>query len=318
LDVIDWTFLLVSSCPSFFPGKIWLIYMILMRLMVILFGAYPVYDDELTALVCSTEEPGCSSMCYDAFITVSQVRFWFFEFVSVMIPMAVFVYSLPCTYCKQIKACIGFRDTDTAFSEPTKSKVTCGAHELAIPDFSRAYAVQLLMRIMIEIAFAVSSYHFFGFFVEKLYNCTEDICPSNIACFVPRTSEKSAMMILLWVVSILSICFGLLDLIMVIKEYRNKLCITSKSKICRTRLNQREGGSRDLFNVDDNEDGTSFPMKRFRKERHLVFNLGPLKRCKLHLSPASHPSPSNCFILKKIAPSSIGNCFLKKLTRAEW
>uniref|UniRef100_A0A8C6XRS9 Gap junction protein n=1 Tax=Naja naja TaxID=35670 RepID=A0A8C6XRS9_NAJNA len=258
--LIDWTFLLVSSCPSFFPGKIWLIYMILMRLMVILFGAYPVYDDELTALVyelaafvCNTNQPGCPSVCYDAFTAVSQVRFWLFEFLSVLLPFAVYVICI----LHSIKACI----------------VTCGAHELAIPDFSRAYAVQLLMRIMIEIAFAVSSYHFFGFFVEKLYNCTEDICPSNIACFVPRTSEKSAMMILLWVVSILSICFGLLDLIMVIKEYRNKLCITSKSKICRTRLNQREGGSRDLFNVDDNEDGTSFPMKRFRKERHYLHHL---------------------------------------------
>ncbi|KAG8138808.1 hypothetical protein E2320_001600 [Naja naja] len=263
-------------------GKSWLIYIMLMKLILISLGAHPLYQDELAAFVCNTNQPGCPSVCYDAFTAVSQVRFWLFEFLSVLLPFAVYVicilhsvgkqvvevYSLPCTYCKQIKACIGFRDTDTAFSEPTKSKVTCGAHELAIPDFSRAYAVQLLMRIMIEIAFAVSSYHFFGFFVEKLYNCTEDICPSNIACFVPRTSEKSAMMILLWVVSILSICFGLLDLIMVIKEYRNKLCITSKSKICRTRLNQREGGSRDLFNVDDNEDGTSFPMKRFRKERH--------------------------------------------------
>uniref|UniRef100_A0A8C5T0G4 Gap junction protein n=1 Tax=Laticauda laticaudata TaxID=8630 RepID=A0A8C5T0G4_LATLA len=261
---------------------LWLIYMMLMKLILISLGAYPLYQDELAAFVCNTNQPGCPSVCYDAFTAVSQVRFWLFEFLSVLLPFAVYVicilhsvgkqvveaYSLPCTYCKQIKTSIGFRDTDKAFSEPTKSKVTCGAHELAIPDFSRAYAVQLLMRIMIEIGFAISSYHLFGFFVEKLYYCSEDICPNDITCFVPRTTEKSAMMILLWVVSIFSICLGLLDLIIVMKECRNKLCITSKSKICGTRLNQRAGGSRDLFNFDDNEDGTSFPMKRFRKERH--------------------------------------------------
>ncbi|XP_026565794.1 gap junction delta-4 protein-like [Pseudonaja textilis] len=262
-------------------GKSWLIYTMLMKLILILFGAYPLYQDELVAFVCNTNQPGCPSVCYDAFTAVSQVRFWLLECLSVLLPFAVYVmcilhsvgkqvveaYSLPCTYCKQIKASIGFRDTDTASSEPTKNKDTCGAHELAIPDFSRAYAVQLLLRIMIEIGFSISSYNLFGFFVDKLYNCSEDICPSDITCFVPRTTEKSAMMILLWIVGIFSICLGLLDLIIVIKECRNKL-ITSKSKIGGTRLNQRAGGSRDLFNFDDNEDGTSFPMKRFRKERH--------------------------------------------------
>lgn len=278
---MDWTFLFIlSHLSSSFSGKIWLIYMMLMKLMLISLGAYPLYQDELAAFVCNTNQPGCSSMCYDAFTAVSQVRFWLFEFLSVLLPFAVFVicilhsvakqvvdvYALPCTYCKQIKASIGLRVTEAAFSEPTKSKVTCGAHELAIPDFSRAYAVQLLMRIMIEIGFAISSYHLFGFLVQKFYNCTEEICPSNITCFVPRTTEKSAVMILLWVISSFSIFLGFLDLIMVIKECRNKLCVTSKSKICRTR--QRGGGSRDLFNFDDTEESTSFPMKSYRRERH--------------------------------------------------
>ncbi|XP_039194492.1 gap junction delta-4 protein-like [Crotalus tigris] len=263
-------------------GKIWLIYIILMKLMLISLGAYPLYEDELAAFVCNTNQPGCPSMCYDAFTAVSQVRFWLFELLSALLPFAVFVicilhsavkqvvevYSLPCTFCKQIKASIGLRVTETSFGEPTKSKITCGAHELVIPDFSRAYAIQLLMRIMIEVGFGISSYHLFGFIVDKFYNCTEEICPSNITCYVPRSTEKSAMIILLWVVSCFSLFLGLVDMIMVIKECRNRLCVSNKSKICRTRRHQRERGSRDLFNFDDIEDCTSIPMKRYKKERY--------------------------------------------------
>lgn len=278
--MMDRIFLFVLSHPSSsFLGKIWLIYMIMMKLMLIALGAYPLYQDELAAFVCNSNQPGCSSMCFDAFTAVSQVRFWLFEFLSVLLPFSVFIicilhnvvnevveiYALPCTYCKQIQASIGLRVTEPTFGDPTKSKVTCGAHELAIPDFSRAYFVQLLMRIIIEIGFAISSYHLFGFFVEKFYNCTEEICPSNITCFVPRTTEKSAVMILLWAVSTFSIFLGILDLIMVVKDFRDKLFVTSKAKICRTR--QRGGGSRDLFKFDDTEEPTSIPMTRYRKER---------------------------------------------------
>ncbi|XP_070583119.1 gap junction delta-4 protein-like [Erythrolamprus reginae] len=278
-SAFSFSFLVLNSNVTI-VGKIWLIYMMLMKLMLISLGAYPLYQDELAAFVCNTNQPGCSSMCYDAFTTVSQVRFWLFEFLSVLLPFSVFVsfvvhsvanqvvevYGLPCTYCKQIRTTLGHRVIETTFSESTKSKVTCGAHELAIPDFSRAYAIQLVMRILIEIGFAISSYNLFGFLVEKFYNCTEEICPNNITCFVPRTTEKSATMILLWVISCFSIFLGLLDLIVVFKEYRDKLGVTGKSKICRTR--QRGGGSRDLFNIDDSEEGTSFPMKSYRRERH--------------------------------------------------
>ncbi|XP_058038744.1 gap junction delta-4 protein-like [Ahaetulla prasina] len=278
-SAFSFSFIVINSNVTII-GKIWVSYMILMKLMLIALGAYPLYQDELAAFVCNTNQPGCSSMCFDAFTAVSQVRFWLFEFLSVLLPFAVFVicilhnvvnqvvevYGLSCTYCKQIKTSLGLRVTEASFSAQTKSKVTCGAHELAIPDFSRAYFVQLLMRVMIEFGFAISSYHLFGFYVEKFFNCTEEICPSDITCFVPRTTEKSAVMILLWVVSTFSIFLGVLDLILVVKEIRDKMRATSQTKICSTR--HRGGGSRDMFSFDDTEDPTSIPMTRYRKERN--------------------------------------------------
>ncbi|KAM3820870.1 gap junction delta-4 protein-like [Vipera latastei] len=283
-------FFIVLNYNMTIVGKIWLIYMILMRLMVILFGAYPVYEDDLAALVCSTEQPGCSSMCYDAFITVSQVRFWFFEFVSVLIPIAVFVicilhsvvkqvvkiYSFPCTYCKQTKISTVFRGAETIFNDTEKSRITCAAHELAIPDFSRGYAIHLFVRLMIEVGFRISSYCLFGFFVQKFYSCTEEPCLGKITCFIPRSTEKSAMIILLWVVSGFSLALGLVDLFVAIKICRNKRCGTSTAEICRSRLHQEAGPSRDLFNLRSvvTVDGSNLPKKSYKKEQHPAKDLG--------------------------------------------
>ncbi|XP_058039832.1 gap junction delta-4 protein-like [Ahaetulla prasina] len=265
-------------------GKIWLTYMILMRLMVILFGAFPVYDDELTALVCNTEEPGCSSMCYDAIITVSQVRFWFFEFVSVMIPMAVFVmfilhgvvkqvvkiYSYPCTYCRQTKISTIFRGAETIFNDAEKSRISCAAHELSIPDFSWAYAIQLFVRLMIEVSFRISSYCLFGFFVEKFYSCLEEPCPGKITCFIPRSSEKSAMIILLWIVSCFSLILGLVDLFVAIKSCRNKRCAANTVEISRSRPHREPRPRGDVFELGSvaTENFSNPPKKTYKKERH--------------------------------------------------
>ncbi|XP_039194525.1 gap junction delta-4 protein-like [Crotalus tigris] len=284
-------FFIVLNYNMTIVGKIWLIYMILMRLLVILFGAYPVYEDELAALVCDSEQPGCSSMCYDAFITVSQVRFWFFEFVSVLIPIAVFVicilhsmvrqvvkiYSIPCTYCKQTKISTIFRGAETIFNDAEKSRITCAAHELAIPDFSHGYAIHLFVRLMIEVGFRISSYCLFGFFVQKFYSCTEEPCSGKITCFIPRSTEKSAMIILLWVVSGFSLVLGLVDLFVAINICRNKRRGTSTAEICRNRLHQEAGPSRDLFNLRSvvvTEDCSNLPQKSYKKERHPAKDLG--------------------------------------------
>ncbi|XP_034258032.1 gap junction delta-4 protein-like [Pantherophis guttatus] len=278
-------FFIVLNYNVTIVGKIWLSYMALMRLMVILFGAYPVYDDELTALVCNTEESGCSSMCYDAIITISQVRFWFFEFVSVLIPIAVFVmcilhsvvkqvvkiYSYPCTYCKQTKISTIFRGAETIFNDAEKSRISCAAHELAIPDFSRGYAIQLFVRLMIEVGFRISSYCLFGFFVEKFYNCIEEPCPGKITCYIPRSSEKSAMIILLWIVSGFSLTLGLVDLFVAIKGCRNKRRDASTAEICRSRVHREPRPRGDVFslgNIAIAEDFSNLPKKTYKKERH--------------------------------------------------
>ncbi|XP_070623418.1 gap junction delta-4 protein-like [Erythrolamprus reginae] len=280
-------FFIVLSYNVTIVGKIWLIYMILMRLMVILFGAYPVYDDELTALVCNTEEPGCTSMCYDAFITVSQVRFWFFEFVSVLIPIAVFImcimhsvikqvvriYSYPCSYCKQTKISTIFRGAESIFNDADKSRIACAAHEFSIPDFSRAYAIHLFVRLMIEVGFRISSYCLFGFFVQKLYSCTEEPCPGKITCFIPRSTEKSAMIILLWIISGFSLILGLVDLFVAVKGCRNKPGGTSTAEIGRSRLQRQP---RQLFSLRTDvvtEDSSNLPKKTYKKERHPVKDL---------------------------------------------
>ncbi|XP_063157986.1 gap junction delta-4 protein-like [Candoia aspera] len=266
-------------------GKIWLMLMILLRLTVILFGVYPLYEDELAAFICNSQQPGCTNACYDAFIGVSPARFWLIELLSLLFPFAVFaiyilhivvkqvveVYSLPCSYCKEAKVSADFRVTEAVSSDRTRTRITCGAHELTIPDFSRAYIIQLLLRIMIEVGFGISSYRFFGFFVEKYYNCVVYPSPGSIECFVPRSTEKSAMIILLWIVSGLSLLLGLVDLFLAVRICRNKMLGVNMEDKCRTSTYQRGEPSRDLSNLgnaDVTENCGNVPMESYQKEWH--------------------------------------------------
>ncbi|XP_007444675.1 gap junction delta-4 protein-like [Python bivittatus] len=284
-DLFTFSFLLLNYNVTIM-GKIWLI-LILMRLTVILLGPYPLYEDELGAFECNTQQRGCTSMCYDAFAGVSQVRFWLLELILMLLPFAVFaiyilhsvvkqvveVYSLPCSYCKQAKVSAGFTVTEIASDDTTRTRITCGAHELAIPDFSQTYTVQLLLRMIIESGFRIGNlkYNSFGFFVEKLYKCNVDPCPNQVECFVPRSTEKSAMIIVLWIVSGFSLLLGFVDLFLVARSHRNKLGEISMEEKCRISMHQQGEPSRvlsNLGNADVSEDCGNVPMESYQKECH--------------------------------------------------
>lgn len=72
-------------------GRLWLTVMVIFRLLVVAVATEDVYADEQEMFVCDTLQPGCSTVCYDAFAPISQPRFWVFHIISVSTPSLCFI-----------------------------------------------------------------------------------------------------------------------------------------------------------------------------------------------------------------------------------
>ncbi|XP_006881308.1 PREDICTED: gap junction alpha-10 protein [Elephantulus edwardii] len=67
-------------------GKIWLTILFTFRMLVLGVAAEDVWEDEQSAFVCNTQQPGCKNICYDHAFPISLIRFWVLQiiFVSVL------------------------------------------------------------------------------------------------------------------------------------------------------------------------------------------------------------------------------------------
>lgn len=72
-------------------GRLWLTVMVIFRLLIVAVATEDVYTDEQEMFVCNTMQPGCSTVCYDAFAPISQPRFWVFHIISVSTPSLCFI-----------------------------------------------------------------------------------------------------------------------------------------------------------------------------------------------------------------------------------
>jgi len=72
-------------------GRLWLTVMVIFRLLVVAVATEDVYADEQEMFVCNTLQPGCTTVCYDAFAPISQPRFWVFHIISVSTPSLCFI-----------------------------------------------------------------------------------------------------------------------------------------------------------------------------------------------------------------------------------
>ncbi|XP_053120683.1 gap junction delta-4 protein [Hemicordylus capensis] len=225
-------------------GKIWLTLVILLRLMVIFLAAYPLYQDEQERFICNTLQPGCANVCYDMFAPVSHFRFWLIQAVSVLLPYTLFgvyvlhqvarqvvkTYSLPYRQYKEIKDTTGHKAPKKSSKGAARRRVSCEANEMDIPDFSGAYIVHLLVRMLIEVGFGASHYYLFGFLVPRRFSCYHSPCTSTVDCYISRPTEKSIMMLFIWGLSGSSFLLSIVDLIFsfrtnAVRNRRNKMLL---------------------------------------------------------------------------------------------
>uniref|UniRef100_A0A4W4DMC4 Gap junction protein delta 4 n=1 Tax=Electrophorus electricus TaxID=8005 RepID=A0A4W4DMC4_ELEEL len=185
-------------------GNVWLVLMILLRVLVLLFAGYPLYQDEQERFVCNTIQPGCANVCYDIFAPLSLFRFWLLQLASVFLPYALFTHREP-------------------YGEACLVKPIMKSEGRRLPRFTRAYTLQLLFRILLEGGFSAAHYYLFGLRVPSRFMCQQMPCTSTVDCYPSRASEKTVM--LGFMLGASGICFllSVLDLACAITRFLGQL-----------------------------------------------------------------------------------------------
>ncbi|CAD7691023.1 unnamed protein product [Nyctereutes procyonoides] len=204
LDLLG--FLLITfNCNVTIVGKVWLVFTVLLRMVVLVSAGAPVYQDEQERFVCNTLQPGCANVCYDAFSPVSQLRFWLLHSLAALLPSALFgVYVLHRGAALAARALGG---ADGGGRDPS------GPRALRVPDLSCGYVAHLLLRVLTEAAFGASHYLLFGFAVPGRFACAQPPCSGLVDCYVSRPTEKSLLALLMGAAGALSLLLSAADLL---------------------------------------------------------------------------------------------------------
>nr|XP_020509477.1 gap junction delta-2 protein-like [Labrus bergylta]XP_020516680.1 gap junction delta-2 protein-like [Labrus bergylta] len=209
-------------------GRLWLTVMVIFRLLVVAVATEDVYTDEQEMFVCNTLQPGCSTVCYDAFAPISQPRFWVFHIISVSTPSLCFIIytwhnlsKLPQnTTQRQVydRSCdsdscsirshkhLGHSLADVLEESSAETQMASGGV------LSKCYIFHVCLRAVLELGFVLAQWKLFGFQVPVHFLCTSAPCSQPVDCYVSRPTEKTIFLLFMFCVGVFCILLNLLEL----------------------------------------------------------------------------------------------------------
>ncbi|XP_040922067.1 gap junction delta-4 protein [Toxotes jaculatrix] len=209
-------------------GKVWLVVMILLRVLMLLFAGYPLYQDEQERFVCNTIQPGCANVCYDLFAPISLFRFWLVQLITLCLPYVFFIIyvvhkvsnglTVDLNSSGHVKAMPLFRIHQEPFSRTSRSKKPLVAERGGARCFTGAYILQLMFRTLLEAGFGAAHYYLFGFYIPRRFLCQHPPCTTQVDCYISRPTEKTVMLNFMLGVAALSLFLNVLDFICAIKR----------------------------------------------------------------------------------------------------
>ncbi|XP_022077929.2 gap junction protein delta 6 [Acanthochromis polyacanthus] len=204
-------------------GRLWLTVMVIFRLLIVAVATEDVYTDEQEMFVCNTLQPGCSTVCYDAFAPISQPRFWVFHIISVSTPSLCFIIY---TWHNLSKLREGGQEaydrscnseSCSIHSHKLLSDVLDGitiqkGHVVSGGVLSKCYVFHVCLRAVLEVGFVVAQWKLFGFQVPVHFLCTSPPCAQPVDCYISRPTEKTIFLLFMFCVGVFCILLNLLEL----------------------------------------------------------------------------------------------------------
>lgn len=202
--------------------------MVFLRILVLLFAGYPLYQDEQERFVCNTIQPGCANVCYDMFAPLSLFRFWLVQLTTLCLPYMMFVIyvihkvssgiAADSETSESIKADSIYKIHQETFRKASLCKTVVKAEKGRVQYFTGAYILQLLLRILVEAGFGAAHYYLFGFHIPRRFMCQQPPCTTMVDCYISRPTEKTIMLNFMLGAAALSFLLNVCDLICAIKR----------------------------------------------------------------------------------------------------
>ncbi|XP_054622257.1 gap junction delta-4 protein [Dunckerocampus dactyliophorus] len=207
-----------------FIGKVWLIVMIFLRILILLFAGYPLYQDEQERFICNTIQPGCANVCYDIYSPISLFRFWLVQLITLCLPYVIFTIYVVHTVSNRLTVVMSSSGPGKAIQlykiqqELSTKKTLPGVEQGWVRFFTGAYILQLIFRTLLEAGFGAAHYYMFGFYIRRRYLCQNPPCTTQVDCYISRPTEKTVMLNFMLGVAALSLFLNVLDFICTIKR----------------------------------------------------------------------------------------------------
>lgn len=225
----DWGFLenLLEESQEYSTavGRVWLTVLFLFRILVLCTAAESAWDDEQSDFVCNTKQPGCESVCYDKAFPVSHFRYFILQIVFVSTPTIIYFGYVTLRERKELgeETEEQFRSLKARRAKEIKLEVIQEENEdrkeTKLPKYPKlkgkllgAYAVSIILKVLIEIGFIVGLWFLYGFVIPAKYECQRTPCPHTVDCFVSRPTEKTIFTIYIQAIALVSVLLNVIEL----------------------------------------------------------------------------------------------------------
>lgn len=232
----------------------WLVVMLFLRILMLLFAGYPLYQDEQERFVCNTIQPGCANVCYDLFSPISLFRFWLLQLITLCLPYIIFIIFVVHKVSNglavdQNSSVLLVKIHQEPFSNMPISRPSLAAEQRGWTwCFTGAYTLHLMCRTLLEAGFGAAHYYLFGFYIPRRFLCQHPPCTTQVDCYISRPTEKTVMLNFMLAAAALSLFLNLLDFICTVKRsvrqkskrkmiveniYEEEQCFLSAGGVCK-------------------------------------------------------------------------------------
>lgn len=214
----EWSFLsdLLDKVQSHSTvvGKVWMCVLFLFRIFILAAGVDTIWGDEQGNMDCNTRSVGCRNACYDHSFPLSHTRFWVLQILTVSTPTLIYLGHVLLVIRKENKL---RRRLEQKLGEKGMKKAPKYSDEHGKVQLKGAllcsYLIQLLMKILLEVAFLVGQYFIYGFiFMPTKISFSDYPCPSPTDCFISRPTEKNTFIIFMMAMAVLSVILNIVEI----------------------------------------------------------------------------------------------------------
>lgn len=226
----EWSFLsaLLDKVQSHstIVGKVWMSVLFLFRIFILAAGVDKIWGDEQSNMYCNTHSPGCKNACYDRSFPMSHTRFWVLQILCVSTPTLIYLGHVLLVIRREnkLRRRIEHKLRKNGMIKTPKYSNEHGKVQLK-GILLVSYVMQLLFKIVLEVAFIVGQYYLYGFILmPSKISCPDYPCPAPVDCFISRPTEKIIFILFMLAMAVLSVILNIVELfhLMISKTMQRK------------------------------------------------------------------------------------------------